>query len=136
MEQAKQVPVGSQEVEVSAKARRRRFTAEYKRRVLREAEACKRTGELGALLRREGIYSSSLSSWRQAKERGELEALTPKKRGPLPSAPNPLAPRVAELERALAKAEARAQRAEALVELQKKISELLGIQLPKPSGEG
>jgi hypothetical protein len=65
-----------------------------------------------------------------------LEALEPKKRGPAPTAPNPLAKRVAELERALAKAEARAQHAEALVELQKKISELLGIQLPKSNGEG
>ena len=136
MEPLKQVPAAVQEVEVSAKGRRRQFSAEEKRRILREADACQKPGELGALLRREGIYSSNLSAWRKARARGELDALTPKKRGPAPAPPNPLAPRVAELQRALAKAEARAQRAEAVVEVQKKISELLGIQLPKTSEEG
>ena len=70
------------EVEVLATARRRRFTAEYKRRVLQEAEACSKPGELGALLRSEGLYSSHLSAWRVARSRGELAGLRPKKRGP------------------------------------------------------
>lgn len=119
------------EVEVSAKAKRRLFTAKEKLEILKEADACTKPGELGALLRRKGLYSSYLSSWREARDRGELEALAPKKRGPKVKPPNPLEREVEELKRALAKSEARAKRAEALVELQKKVSELLGIQLPK-----
>jgi transposase-like protein len=65
-----------QEVEVLAKAQRRRFTAEYKRKVLRDADACTKPGELGALLRREGLYSSLLATWRAARRRGELAGLT------------------------------------------------------------
>ena len=64
------------ETEVAAKATRRRFTAAEKLRVLREAERCTKPGELGALLRREGLYSSHLSAWRQARQRGELAGLT------------------------------------------------------------
>src|SRR5438552_17388327 len=67
-------PEGEQpEVEVVAKAERRRFTAEYKRRIVREADRCTRPGEIGALLRREGLYSSLLTTWRSARDRGELE---------------------------------------------------------------
>jgi transposase len=120
-----------EEVEVSMRARRRRFTAREKLRVLKLADACTEVGELGAMLRREGIYSSSLAGWRRARDAGELSALGPKKRGPKPVVPDPRDKKIAELERTAAKAEARALRAEALVELQKKVSELLGIQLPK-----
>lgn len=120
-----------QDTEVIAKAKRRRFSAQEKLRILRAADACTKAGEQGALLRREGIYSSHLTSWRQARERGELDALEPRKRGRKATAVNPLAAEVEELKRALAKAEARSRRAEALVELQKKVSELLGIQLAK-----
>lgn len=116
---------------MTGKATRRRFSAEEKLRVLRLADACTLPGEIGALLRREGLYSSHLMEWRRAREAGELDGLTPKKRGRKALEVNPLAKQVAELQRALAKAEARAQRAEALVELQKKISELLGVPLPK-----
>jgi transposase len=122
-------PVG-QETDVSAKARRRQFTAEYKRKVLAEAETCTKPGEIGALLRREGLYSSHLVAWRRARDSGA--GLAPKKRGPVAKIPHPLERKVVELERSLARAERRAQRAEGLVELQKKVSELLGIQLPKP----
>ena len=121
----------TQETEVVAMPKRRRFSAEEKLRILKEADACTQPGEQGALLRREGLYSSHLTEWRRARERGELDALEPKKRGRKPAAVNPLEKKVAELARALEKAEARAKRAEALVELQKKLSELLGIQLPK-----
>jgi transposase len=124
-----------QETEVSAKARRRQFAAEYKRRVLSEAEACTKPGEIGALLRREGLYSSHLVQWRRARDGGALTALAPKKRGPAPKVPHPLERKVAELEREVARATRRAERAEGLVELQKKVSELLGIQLPKPDEE-
>ena len=122
----------AQETEVPSKARRRRFTAEYKRKILGEVAACTKPGEIGALLRREGLYSSSLGEWRRAQESGALAGLTPKKRGPAAKVPHPLERKVVELERSLARAERRAERAEGLVELQKKVSELLGIQLPKP----
>lgn len=120
-----------QDVEVMAKAKRRRFTAQDKLRVLEEVDAATESGAVGAILRKEGLYSSHLAEWRRARAAGELEGLAPKKRGPKPVAPNPLAKENAELKRALEKAELRAKRAEALVELQKKVSELLGIQLPK-----
>ena len=125
----------AQETEVSSKARRRRFTAKYKQRILKEAAACTKPGEVGALLRREGLYSSHLVVWRRAQEHGALSALAPKRRGPLPSVPHPLERKVAELERDNARLQRRAERAEGLVALQKKVSELLGIQLPKPDEE-
>jgi transposase len=124
-----------QETEVTAKARRRRFTAEHKRKILAEAEACTKPGEIGALLRREGLYSSHLVEWRRARDSGALAGLAPRKRGPAAKAVNPLEKKVAELEREVARATRRAERAEGLVELQKKVSELLGIQLPKPDEE-
>ena len=119
------------EVEVVAKASRRRFTAEYKRQILREADACTEPGAIGALLRREGLYSSHLTTWRAQRERGELAGLTPKKRGPAPKPQNPLAGKVAALERALSREKARADRAEALVDLQKKVAALLETPLPR-----
>ena len=122
------------EVEVVAKATRRRFTAEYKRKILREADACTTPGAIGALLRREGLYSSNLTTWRGQRERGELAGLTPKKRGPAPQPQNPLAAKVAALERAVSREKARADRAEALVALQKKVAELLGTPLPQNGG--
>jgi transposase-like protein len=124
-----------QETEVSAKARRRQFTAEYKRKILAEAEGCTKPGEIGALLRREGLYSSHLVEWRRARDSGALAGLAPRKRGPAAKVPHPLEKKVLELQRENAHLERRAQRAEALVELQKKVSELLGVQLPKPNEE-
>jgi transposase len=123
------------EVEVVAKATRRRFTAEYKLKILREAEARTAPGAIGALLRREGLYSSNLTTWREQRQRGELAGLTPKKRGPSPTSKNPLAGKVAALERAVTRLTARAERAEALVELQKKVAELLGTALPQSDGK-
>jgi len=114
---------------VTAKPTRRRYTAEYKHRILREAVACTRPGELGALLRREGLYSSNLTVWRKQRERREIEGLSQKKRGPLPKEKNPLAAKVATLERENRRLRARSERAEGLVELQKKVSEILGIEL-------
>ena len=114
------------DTQVAASASRRRFTAEYKLKILKEAEECKKTGMIGALLRREGLYSSRLSDWKNARARGELEALSPRKRGRKPIVVDPKDQRIAKLEGQLKKAEARAERAEALVELQKKIAALLG----------
>lgn len=122
------------DVEVVAKAQRRRFSAEYKRRVLRDAEACRRPGEVSALLRREGLYSSHLAAWRAARERGELAARGAPRRGPKPVPSDPRQKRIAELERELRRAQARAERAEALVEVQKKLAELLGLELPASDG--
>jgi len=116
-----------QDVQVSATPRRRRFTATYKLSIVRQADACTKPGELGALLRREGLYSSHLTDWRRAREKGEL--LKPPKIGRPAKAVDPSAKRIAELERQLAKATARAEHAEALVELQKKVAALLGRPL-------
>ena len=128
------MPLSTSEVEVMAKPTRRRYSAEYKLRILREADASTRRGEIGALLRREGLYSSNLTAWRKQREKRELEGLGQKRRGPLPKENNPLADKVKALERETAWLRARAERAEGLVELQKKVSEILGIEL-KHNGE-
>jgi transposase-like protein len=114
------------EVEVVAKAERRRFTAEYKRRIVREADRCTKPGEIGALLRREGLYSSLLTTWRAARDRGELEGLSAKKRGPKVVAPDPRDKKIAELEREVGRQSKRAERAEALVDVPKQLAALLG----------
>jgi transposase len=118
--------LGGPEVEVVAKATRRRFTLDYKRRIVRETDACKTPGAIGALLRREGLYSSHLTTWRTARERGDLGVTTMKKRGPVPRVLDPRDKRIAELERANTFWRKRAERAEALVEIQKNIAALLG----------
>ena len=114
---------------MSTKRKRRRFTATQKLAILKEADACTKPGELGAFLRREGLYSSHLADWRRARERGELQALAPKKRGPKPREIDARDGRIAELERELAKERARRERAEALIEVQKKVALLLGQPL-------
>lgn len=119
---------GVPEVEVSAKAPRRRFTVEFKRQVVREADGCKTPGAIGALLRREGLYSSHLTTWRAARDRGEL-AGAPKKRGPAPQLRDLRDKKIAELERETTRWRKRAERAEALVEVQKKLAALLGPPL-------
>lgn len=113
------------EVVAKAKAKRRRFTAEFKREIVRKAEACTGVGEIGALLRREGLYSSHLATWRRELE---LAALEPKKRGPKVDEQEQA---MGALRRQLASANARAERAELLVEIQKKVSMILGLELPK-----
>jgi len=117
------------EIEVVAKATRRRFTLDYKRKIVREADGCKTPGAVGALLRREGLYSSHLTTWRAARERGDLAGSSLKKRGPVPRIPDPRDRRIAELERENALWRKRAERAEALVEIQKNIAALLGTPL-------
>ena len=121
--------------EVSPKATRRKFSAKYKRRILREADACTEPGEIAALLRREGLYSSHLTTWRQARERGELEALTPKKRGRKVKKRDARDKRITELERENVKLKAQLERAEVLLDLQKKVAEILGHPLPENDEE-
>jgi transposase-like protein len=119
------------EVEVAEKAVRRQFSAEYKRKILKEADACTQEGEIGALLRREGLYSSHLAVWRAARERGAIAGLAPKKRGPKAAPPDPRDRKIVELERETRRLKSRLERAEALVDLQKKVSMILGIALPE-----
>ena len=121
--------IRASETEVVAKAQRRRFTAEYKRWIVREAERCTTPGAIGALLRREGLYSSSLTAWRAARDRGELEGLAPKQRGPKGIPSDPRDKQLVEQEREIGKWRKRAERAEALVEVQKKVAILLGTAL-------
>lgn len=105
--------------EVPEKARRRKFTAAYKSRILREAELCTQPGQLGSLLRREGLYYSNIAKWRRQAEQG----LIPKKRGP--QKPDAGARRIAELEKANAKLAHKLKQAELIIEVQKKVAEFL-----------
>jgi len=107
--------------EVTEKAVRRKFTAAFKLRILKEAEACTRQGQLGALLRREGLYYSNLTLWRRQINQG----LIPKKRGPLPQKPDPNVRRIAELERENAKLTHKLKHAELIIDVQKKVADLL-----------
>lgn len=113
--------------EVVPMAERRRFSAEEKLRIVEEADACTEPGEIGALLRREGIYSSYLSRWRQARDRGQLTALGAQQRGPKPATDATLGREVASLRREKARLQARLDQAEAIIEIQKKLSQLLGL---------
>ena len=112
--------------EVPAKVQRRQFTAEYRRRILKEADACKKHGALGALLRREGLYSSHLVNWRRQREQGELVAGRARQRGPVSK---PVDPRVKPLEIENRRLQRTLARAETIITLQKKVAEILGIPL-------
>lgn len=125
-----EAPQMAAETEVTAKAARRRSTAAEKLRVLKEADRCTKPGELSALLRREGLYSSHLSSWREARRRGELAGLAPRARGPKPKPGDPRDKKIAEQAREISRLSARLERAEGLIEVQKNVSQILGIPLP------
>jgi transposase-like protein len=120
--------------EVLAKAKRRRFTVEYKLGVVREADACRAPGEVGALLRREGLYSSHLTSWRAARDGGELGGKGTRPRGPKPDENKAHAAEVERLTREAERWKRRAERAEGLVDLQKKVAALLGMEPEMPEG--
>jgi transposase-like protein len=115
--------------EVVPQAKRRRFSAEYKLRILEEVDACHESGQIGSLLRREGLYSSHLTTWRRQRELGQLEALSPRKRGRKPSVDEALVNELAELKRENERLENRLQQAETIIEVQKKLSGLLGLTL-------
>jgi transposase-like protein len=116
--------------EVSAKATRRRFTREYKLSILREADGCRGAGEIGALLRREGLYSSHLTAWRKQRASGILGS---RRRGPQPTRPDP---RLHELQRENRRLKRQLTRAHTVIEVQKKVSTLLGIPLKRRPREG
>ncbi len=113
--------------EVSQKAKRRKFTAQYKLRILKEADTCTNSGQIGALLRREGLSSSNLTTWRRQQEQGTLEALSPKRRGPKEKRDDPSTRRVRELEEEIHSLKQKLKQAETIIEVQKKISEMLNI---------
>ncbi len=113
--------------EVMEKKPRRRFTAAYKLRILREYESCRQPGEIGALLRREGLYHSNISTWRRQRDQGAIQGLSPKKRGRKARKPDPMARKVARLERENRQLAKKLKQAETIIEVQKKISEILGI---------
>lgn len=110
--------------EVRPKAQRRQYSAEHKRRILQEYEACTELGEKGALLRREGLYSSHITTWRRQRKRGELEGLASQKRGPKA---DPQAAEIARLQRENERLHKRLEQAELIIEVQKKVSQILGM---------
>ena len=112
--------------EVPARGQRRRFTAEYRLRILKQADACNTPSERGALLRREGLYSSLLTNWRRQREQGALQDMRGRRRGPKP---RPVDPRVKQLEVENRRLQRKLQRAETIITLQKKVAEILGIPL-------
>lgn len=113
---------------------RRTFSAAYKISILRQADEAAATGgvgAIGALLRREGLWSSHLTSWRHARERGELAGLSPKKRGRKPAPKNPLADENEKLRRQNARLQSDLEKAKVVIEVQKKVAALLGNPIPE-----
>lgn len=121
--------------EVLEKKPRRRFTTKYKLSILVEVDACSKPGDIGELLRREGLYYSNIRTWQRQFKAGALKGLAPKKRGRKKLAVNPLAKRVAELERDNTRLAKKLKQAETIIEVQKKISEILGISQPEKKEE-
>jgi transposase len=130
MTQAETVRTERPDPEVKPTAPRRRFGAKEKLCILEEAEACIEPGEIGALVRREGIYSSYLSRWRRARDRGQLDGLSAKKRGPKRTVDQELAEENATLRRENERLRARLEQAETIIEVQKKLSQMLGLETP------
>ena len=122
--------------EVSEKPARRRFTAEYKLRILAEADRCTKLGQIGEVLRREGLYSSHLTNWRKQRDEGVLSGLKPKRRGRKAKPNNPLADEVAQLQRKNRRLKEKLRQAELIIDVQKKVSEMLNIPLKNLDGEG
>jgi transposase-like protein len=112
--------------EVVAKAKRRQYTAEYKLRILRELDGSQGSGETGALLRREGLYSTHLTNWRRQRERGELDGLAPQKRGPKMDLQ---AVELARLQRENERLRERLRQAEIIIDVQKKVAQMLGVPI-------
>ncbi len=116
----------SPDPEVSEKPQRRRFAVEYKLSILEETDRAAEPGEVGAVLRREGLHSSHLTNWRKQRREGTLQGLEPKKRGRKAKEKNPLADRVAKLEREKRRLQERLDQAELIIEVQKKVAAMLG----------
>ena len=121
--------------EVAARATRRRFSARYKLRILEQADGCE-SGEVGALLRREGLYWSNLQAWRRQREHGTLQALTPRKRGRKSKPVNPLDRQLKRVQAENRKLKRKLEKFEAMLDLQKKVSHPLGISLASSEENG
>jgi transposase len=121
--------------ELLDRPRRRTFTAQTKLRILAEIDSAADTGGIGAILRREGLYSSALSEWRRQRDNGALGGLAPAKPGPKSAAPNPLTAELAEARREIARLGRRLEHAEAIIGIQKKVAALLGIPLAMPEND-
>ena len=126
--------VSPSDAEVPEKPVRRRFDAAYKQRIVEEADRCSRAGELGQLLRREGLYSSLLSTWRRQRDEGVLAGLAPKRRGRKAKRKDAVALENERLCRENERLALRLKQAETIIEVQKKVSEILGIVLPNENG--
>ena len=122
--------------EVVARPTRRRFTAADKLRILKLADACTAVGSLGALLRAEGLYASNVATWRRQRTEGVLSALTPQKRGRKVVAPHPLQTENETLRKENARLSTRLKQAELIIEVQKKVSQMLGLPLETPAESG
>ena len=131
IERTKAVP----DTEVAEKPTRRRFTAEYKQHILKSADACTETGDLGALLRREGLYASTLAYWRRQRDKGTLSALNPKKRGRKAYEQTPLIREAEKLRKENERLKERLRKAELIIDVQKKVALMLGDPL-EPTKEG
>lgn len=133
---AKYLKFSPPDPEVTGKKPRRKFTAKYKLRMLKKADACTESGQLGALLRQEGLYSSNLITWRKQRDDGILIAMSPKKRGRKALPKNPLVPEVARIQKENQRLKNKLKQAELIIEAQKKISEILGITQNLDENEG
>lgn len=122
-----ELSINSPDPEVPENKARRRFTAAYKLRMLHLADLCSQPGEIGALLRQEALYSSHLTTWRRQRQEGTLQALSPKKRGRKAKPTDPSAECIARLEKENLRLKLNLRKAEIIIEAQKKISEILGI---------
>ncbi len=133
---AQEVPAGADGggPEVPEKAKRRRFEAAYKLRILEEADRAADPGAVGGLLRREGLYSSHLASWRRQRDEGSLAGLAPKRRGRKAKRRDPLAKENEKLRRENQRLGERLRQAETIIDVQKKVSEMLGIVPPSENG--
>lgn len=119
--------------EVEVKTARRRFTTRYKLSILEQADRCQHPGEIGALLRREGLYSSHLSTWRRLRREGALQGLSPQQRGPKPNVAAAEQREIARLQKQVAKLEDELDKAHTIIDVQKKLSALLST-IPKDEG--
>ena len=120
------------ETEVVVRAKRRQHTAEYKLRILRELDECTEKGEVGAILRREGLYSSLISKWREQREQASLNGLGGQRRGPKI---DPNAAELARLQRENKRLKEKLERAELIIDVQKKVARLIGETPPPPNEE-
>lgn len=129
-------PISAPEPEVLENKPRRKFTAAYKLRVLNQADQCSQPGEIGALLRKEALYSSLLTTWRRQRQEGTLQGLSPKKRGRKAKPIDPSAARIVQLEKENLRLKQNLRKAEIIIEAQKKISEILGIDQSLEDSQG